>query len=135
MSLTNEHVGSMILAKIKIYVFTRAELLFQVCYETPCSFASSSFFLCLRKIMSKTIQSKCRAVMFLRQNKIFQSLWLFFPPSFLFLHLVHPVFYHRDILGVSTVCMLEQQALSNCCLLLNMGHLGPATIQTPFKIF
>ena len=36
MSLTNEHVGPMILAKIKIYVFTRAELLFQVCYETPC---------------------------------------------------------------------------------------------------
>ena len=37
MSLTNEHVGPMILAKIKIYVFTRVELLFQVCYETPCS--------------------------------------------------------------------------------------------------
>ena len=37
MSLTNEHVGPMILAKIKIYVFTRAELLFQVCYETPCN--------------------------------------------------------------------------------------------------
>ena len=37
MSLTNEHVGPMILAKIKIYVFTRAELLFQVCYETPCT--------------------------------------------------------------------------------------------------
>ena len=37
MALTNEHVGPMILAKIKIYVFTRAELLFQVCYETPCS--------------------------------------------------------------------------------------------------
>ena len=36
MALTNEHVGPMILAKIKIYVFTRAELLFQVCYETPC---------------------------------------------------------------------------------------------------
>ena len=37
MALTNEHVGPMILAKIKIYVFTRAELLFQVCYETPCT--------------------------------------------------------------------------------------------------
>ena len=36
MSPTNEHVGPMILAKMKIYVFTRAELLFQVCYETPC---------------------------------------------------------------------------------------------------
>ena len=37
MTLINEHVGPMILAKIKIYVFTRAELLFQVCYDTPCS--------------------------------------------------------------------------------------------------
>ena len=43
MALTNEHVGPMILAKIKIYVFTRAELLFQVCYETPCS-RSKDFF-------------------------------------------------------------------------------------------
>ena len=33
----NEHVGPKILAKIKIYVLTRAELLFQVCYEIPCS--------------------------------------------------------------------------------------------------
>ena len=37
MGLTNEHVGPKILAKIKIYVLTRAELLFQVCYEIPCS--------------------------------------------------------------------------------------------------
>ena len=31
MGLTNEHVGPKLLAKIKIYVLTRAELLFQVC--------------------------------------------------------------------------------------------------------
>ena len=37
MGLTNEHVGPKILAKIKIYVLTRAELLFQVCYEIPCT--------------------------------------------------------------------------------------------------
>ena len=37
MGLTNEHVGPEILAKIKIYVLTRAELRFQVCYEIPCS--------------------------------------------------------------------------------------------------
>ena len=36
MGLTNEHVGPKILAKIKIYVLTRAELLFKVCYEIPC---------------------------------------------------------------------------------------------------
>ena len=43
MALTNEHVGPMILAKIKIYVFTRAELLFQVCYETPCTRKTQKF--------------------------------------------------------------------------------------------
>ena len=37
MGLTNEHVGPKILAKIKIYVLTRAELLITLCYEIPCS--------------------------------------------------------------------------------------------------
>ena len=36
MGLTNENVGPKILAKIKIYVLTRAGLLFKVCYEMPC---------------------------------------------------------------------------------------------------
>ena len=47
MALTNENVGPKILAKIKIYVLTRAELLFQVCYEIPCS---NPFFEYLVKI-------------------------------------------------------------------------------------
>ena len=37
MGLTNEHVGHKLLAKIKIYVLTRAELLFPLCYEIPCT--------------------------------------------------------------------------------------------------
>ena len=37
MGLTNENVKPKILAKIKLYVQTRAELLFKVCYEIPCS--------------------------------------------------------------------------------------------------
>ena len=37
MGLTNEHVGPTKLAKIKIYVLTRAELLFNLCYEIPCN--------------------------------------------------------------------------------------------------
>ena len=37
MGLTNENIGPKILAKIKIYVLHRAELLFKVCYEIPCS--------------------------------------------------------------------------------------------------
>ena len=36
MGLTNEHVGPKILAKIKIYVLIRAELIFTLCYEIPC---------------------------------------------------------------------------------------------------
>ena len=60
MGLTNEHVGPKILAKIKIYVLTRAELLFTLCYEIPCtrsknprmeknigSFAAFTFIYCL----------------------------------------------------------------------------------------
>ena len=52
MALTNEHVGPMILAKIKIYVFTRAELLFQVCYETPCSTLPVKMFGLGQKVLS-----------------------------------------------------------------------------------
>ena len=37
MSLSHEHVGPKILGKIKIYVLTRAELLFPLCYEIPCT--------------------------------------------------------------------------------------------------
>ena len=37
MGLTSEHVGSKILAKIKGYVLTRAELLIALCYEIPCT--------------------------------------------------------------------------------------------------
>ena len=44
MGLTNENVGPKISAKIKIYVLTRAELLFKVCYEIPCIYGK---FCCL----------------------------------------------------------------------------------------
>ena len=37
MPLFHEHVGSTIVAKIKIYILTRAELLFTVCHEIPCN--------------------------------------------------------------------------------------------------
>ena len=36
MSLSNEHVGSYILAKINTSMLTRAELLIHLCYEIPC---------------------------------------------------------------------------------------------------
>ena len=42
MGLTNEHVEPKILAKIKIYVLTRAGLLFTLCYEIPCKLHSQS---------------------------------------------------------------------------------------------
>ena len=37
MPLSHEHVGSKISAKIKIYIFTRAELLITLCNEIPCT--------------------------------------------------------------------------------------------------
>ena len=37
MSLSHEHVGSKIPAKINILMLTRAELLIHLCYEIPCS--------------------------------------------------------------------------------------------------
>ena len=37
MSLSHEHVGSKIPAKINTYMLTRAELLFTLCYEIPCT--------------------------------------------------------------------------------------------------
>ena len=37
MGLTNEAVGPKIVAKIKIFVLTRAKLLFNLCYEIPCN--------------------------------------------------------------------------------------------------
>ena len=43
MGLTNENLGPKILAKIKIYVLARAELLFKVCYEIPCTTSSWNF--------------------------------------------------------------------------------------------
>ena len=46
MPLSHEHVGSKILAKIKMYTLTRAELLFNLCYEIPCS-CSFYAFLCV----------------------------------------------------------------------------------------
>ena len=50
MDLTNEHVGPKILAKIKIYVLNRAELLITLCYEIPCS---------LLYVVSKINQGSC----------------------------------------------------------------------------
>ena len=40
MPLSHEHVGSKILARIKIYILTRAELLFNLCYEIPCMYCN-----------------------------------------------------------------------------------------------
>ena len=36
MSLSHEHVGSKIQAKINTFMLTRAELLIHLCYEIPC---------------------------------------------------------------------------------------------------
>ena len=36
MALSHEHVGIKILAKIRIYILSRAKLLCSVCHEIPC---------------------------------------------------------------------------------------------------
>ena len=36
MGLSHEHVEPQVLANIKLYILTRAELLFPLCYEIPC---------------------------------------------------------------------------------------------------
>ena len=41
MPLSHEHVGPKILAKIKTYFLTRAELLCSLCYEIPCIILSN----------------------------------------------------------------------------------------------
>ena len=59
MGLTNEHVGPKILAKIKIYVLTRAELLFTLCYEIPCTMLEGFMIInCLGLIEIDTSNSK-----------------------------------------------------------------------------
>ena len=51
MGLTDEHVGPKILAKNKIYVLTRAELLFTLCYEMKMKSTTKCF----------TVPQGCRA--------------------------------------------------------------------------
>ena len=74
MGLTNENVGPKILAKIKIYVLTRAELLFTLCYEIPC----------IRWVAKKTEFTNCLilhtsynsfSVNFARRPSIRKTLW------------------------------------------------------------
>ena len=49
MGLSHEHVGPKILAKIKIYILTRAELLFPLCYEIPWNKPKSVFLVFCQK--------------------------------------------------------------------------------------
>ena len=59
MGLTNEHVGPKTLAKIKIYVLTRTELLITLCYEIPCIFVA---FLQIWTLQKNEVIVKSRAV-------------------------------------------------------------------------
>ena len=57
MSITHKHVGPKILGKIKMYVLTRAELFFPLCYEIPCR------FLC-RRFLNLFLLFPCRTYFF-----------------------------------------------------------------------
>ena len=56
MPLSQEHVGSKIVAKIKIYILTRAELLLNLCYEIPCSTQIHSTLLSSSDMIAKVIK-------------------------------------------------------------------------------
>ena len=80
MPLSLEHVESKIVAKIKIYILTRAELLFNLCYEIPCI-----FFLYSCRMSKRQKKLSCRFlyfVVFLEQEK--QPYWnMFWKPNML----------------------------------------------------
>ena len=54
MALSHEDVGLKILAKIKIYLLTRAELLCSLCNELPCKYGFSTLttFLLLEVLLA-----------------------------------------------------------------------------------
>ena len=54
MPLSHEHIESKILAEIKIYIHTRAELICPLCYEIPCI---SMEWLCHNKSTMKSMQN------------------------------------------------------------------------------
>ena len=116
MGLTNEHVRPKILAKIKIYILTRPELLFTLCSEIPCiSFIiqklKSRRLVCLSCLLDQfglvKIVQKDRAftifclflVMFpdqsLTQESIRQAVCS--DITFSFIYLAHP----RSVTGIS----------------------------------
>ena len=55
MPLSDEHVGPKILAKIKICVLTRAELLITLCYEMPCNSFFSAWSLDFKNVIFEKI--------------------------------------------------------------------------------
>ena len=67
MSLSHEHVGSKIPAKINTFMLTRAELLIHLCYEIPCTYTGS----------------------FLKENKIIFRLLIYYLPTQSMTHFTH----------------------------------------------
>ena len=109
MSLSNEHIGSKILAKIKIYILTRAELLFTLCYEIPCTCAIIAFEYVLTKLLC--------------DNKSFPYKAPLNPPEYLLIHTV-------------TDCSNGTNADTSCCTSSNPCGEGegdcPLLISTSF---
>ena len=61
MSLSHEHVGLKILAKIKIYILSRAKLLITVWDEIPCS-SNMLYVILLKGVATKNFAEKTRQI-------------------------------------------------------------------------
>ena len=58
MSLSHEHIGPKISAKIKIYILNRSELLFPLCYEIPCkrqNVALQNYLICKQSHLEEIV--------------------------------------------------------------------------------
>ena len=79
MPLSHENLGSKILEKIKMYTLTRPELLFNLCYEIPCSWQK----ICLKMVLKWPFMRRKFSALFLQNcKKKDMKIFLFFVVSF-----------------------------------------------------
>ena len=78
MSLSHEHVRPKILGKIKTYVLTRAELLFNLCYEIPCRWFCLEIFKSRKTKKFRRSQFRENGLLLLVRLQIYIWLPIFF---------------------------------------------------------
>ena len=139
MSPSDEHVGLKILAKIKIYILTRAQLLFHLCYEIPCMYyvllegvikGSQGFKATLERYKQISLGKVNMLVDFQRstcKNKVaFETLKFLYCPSTTYLPIcVQPCYMYlctwvyvsrRRMCSIAYNCGHQKQRICNPCL-------------------